>query len=76
MNEILRKQIAYKVSYLITKEKQTPQFAVFCAIHDILLNMWSICHNDLDPAEISDQLYDQLHDQACNWADECLKEVR
>lgn len=76
MNKQLRKLIASRVSYLITKEKQTPQFAPYCALHDILLEMWSICHNDTYPSDISSDLYDRLHDEACAWADECLKEVK
>jgi hypothetical protein len=76
MGEEIRKLIANRVSYLITQEKQTPQFAVFCSIHDILLEMWSICHNDQYPSDISSDLYDRLHDEACSWADQCLKEVK
>lgn len=76
MKKELRKLIANHISYLINKELQSPQFAVYCALHDIMLNMWSICHNDIDPSDISDSLYDQLHDQASDWADQCLKEVK
>lgn len=74
--EELRKLIAKRVSYLITKELQTPQFAAYCAVHDILLELWSIYHNDIDPADISDEFYDRLHDEASAWADQCLKEVK
>ena len=74
--EELRKLIAKRASYLITKELQTPQFAVYCAIHDILLEIWSIYHNDMDPSDVSDEFYDRLHDKASNFADECLKEVQ
>lgn len=76
MNEPLRKLMADYISDLITKENQTPQYAVFSSIHDILIDIWSICHNDMLPGDISDDLYDQLHDQACLWADTCLKEVK
>lgn len=74
--ECVRTLVADRVYYLTTEEKQTPQFAPYCALHDILLEMWSICHNDTDPSDISSELYDQLHDQASDWADVCLKEVK
>ena len=74
--ECVRTLVADQVSRLITDEKMTPQFAVSCTIHDILMNIWAIYHNDIDPGDISSGLYDRLHDQACNWADECLKEVQ
>lgn len=74
--ECVRTLVADRVYYLTTQEKQTPQFAVFCSIHDILLEIWTICHNDQYPSDIDDNLYDRLHDQACSWADECLKEVK
>lgn len=74
--ECVRTLIADRVYYLITEEKQTPQFASYCAVHDILLELWSLYHNDTDPAHVSDDLYDRLHDEASNWADQCLKEVK
>lgn len=74
--EELRKLISNRISYLITKELQTPQFAAYCAVHDILLDIWSVCHNDIDPSDISDEFYDRLHNEASNWADTCLKEVK
>ena len=76
MNKQLRKLMADYISDLITKEDQTPQYAVFCTIHDILLDIWSVCHNDILPGDVSDSLYDRLHDEACAWADTCLKEIK
>ena len=59
--ECVRTLVADRVYYLTTEEKQTPQFASYCAVHDILLY-----HNDIDPSDISSDLYDRLHDEASN----------